>query len=185
MTKKIYYLFLSLGFGSLFLPILVNVIAHRQVIPYLTSPGTHQAVLFFLICWGEARFIKNPLLRIPGFVLPFVWFQGWQYKIMHWPHSSYYILVSTIAMLVSFVVMDIIEKNKNILNYLCMIWLLHKSLHLSFHWLNSKTGWWLDFLALGLIFVLALFYFLRTLSQSRSSSAHPTNQENFIFEEEN
>lgn len=142
MNKKLYYILITLAFGLISIPAIVNIAFQHRIISNFTNSAIAKTVLIFLICIMEASFIKKHISKIIGWVFSFVLLIAILFKIMHLPLASELIRVSGLAILTNLIIAAIIEKNKGLIHFLLFVFIFQRLLIILLT--LNEILWWID-----------------------------------------
>jgi len=98
--------------------------------------------LLAIICFIESTLIVKQYPGIFGWILSAILIMAIFMRVMHWPYNTETIVISTFLLLSNLVYFAVKEKNKTIINYLLMTYVVIRiSIILSKH---NDFFWWLE-----------------------------------------
>lgn len=95
-----------------------------------------------IICIMESTLIKKQYPGIFGWILTAILTMAITMRIMHWPYNKEIIIISTLLLLSTLVYFAVKEKNKTLINYFLMAYILLRISIILFK--NNDFLWWLE-----------------------------------------
>jgi hypothetical protein len=99
-------------------------------------------VLVVLICFIESSLIKKQYPGIFGWILSAILIMAILMRVIHWSYNAETIIISVLLILSNLIYFAIKEKNKTIINYLLMAYLMLRIAIILFR--NNDFFWWLE-----------------------------------------
>ncbi len=99
-------------------------------------------VLVVLICFIESSLIKKQYPGIFGWILSAILIMSLLMRVIHWSYNAETIIISVLLILSNLIYFAIKEKNKTIINYLLMAYLMLRIAIILFR--NNDFFWWLE-----------------------------------------
>ncbi len=122
--------------------ILFSVI-QTDTINFSMIPKTNiKLVLVVLICFIESSLIKKQYPGIFGWILSAILIMAILMRVIHWSYNAETIIISVLLILSNLIYFAIKEKNKTIINYLLMAYLMLRIAIILFR--NNDFFWWLE-----------------------------------------
>ena len=168
MTKKTYYILITIAFAVISIPTIISIIAQRPILVNHINRSFIKMILIFAICGIESNFIKNKIFKIVGLISSIALFIGIQRMIMHWPLAKEIIIISGILITVIIIIFALLEKNKKIINYLLIFFVFQRLLIILLP--PNVFLWWIDVIICLVITVFGVGLTLTlTLGKNNSS----------------
>jgi len=118
-------------------------VLQTDTINFSMIPKTNiKLILLIMICFIESTLIKKQYPGIIGWILSAILTTALLMRVIHWDYNAYIIIISTFLILSNLVYFAINEKNKTILNYLLMAYLVLRIAIILFR-INDFL-WWLE-----------------------------------------
>ncbi|AXT55206.1 hypothetical protein D1815_05330 [Aquimarina sp. AD1] len=99
-------------------------------------------ILLAIICIMESTLIEKQYPGIFGWILSAILTMAILMRVMHWPYNTGIIIISALLILGNLIYFSIKEKNKTIINYLLMAYLVIRISIILFR--NTDFFWWLE-----------------------------------------
>jgi len=109
MTKKLYYLLLTIAFGIISIPTLLNIIFQERILVGVIDKTLIKLLLILFICFVEVSFIKRTLPKVIGYILWSLLLIGILFKIQHWPWGNEVFKMAGLLILLNLVIAAIID----------------------------------------------------------------------------
>ncbi|WP_430413111.1 hypothetical protein [Kordia sp.] len=144
MTKKLYYILLTIAFGVISIPTLFNVIFQERILIGVINKTLIKLLLVLFICIVEVHFMKCTLSKVIGYVLWVVLVIGILFKIQHWPFGYEIFSMAGLLILVNLIIAASIDKNKGFFHYLLFVFILERFIMILTP--TNEFHWWIDVL---------------------------------------
>lgn len=154
MTKKTYNILVTIAFGILSIPEIISIVAHEPILIGHINGTFIKLLLIYAICGIESYFIKNIYFRILGFLLTLILFSGIERHELFWSMGKEVMIISGIAISLNTLILGYIEKNKGLINFLLIFYVLQRLL--IFITPPNEILWWLDIIIISLITLVGL-----------------------------
>lgn len=147
MTRNIYILIVTILFGLVYIPSLINTILFSVIrtdnINFSMIPKAQIKSLVFLLIWlMESTLIKRQYAAIFGWILGFILMIAFLMRVMHWPYNTEVIIICTLLMLYNLIYFAIKEKNKIVINYVLIVYIVLRIAVIVFS--RNDFFWWLE-----------------------------------------
>ncbi|WP_303316965.1 hypothetical protein Q4Q34_03330 [Flavivirga abyssicola] len=147
MSRNTYILIITILFSLVYIPSLVNTILFSVIqtdtINFSMIPKTNiKLFLLVIICFIESSLIKKQYPGLFGWILSTILIIAILMRVIHWPYNAEMIIISVLLILSNLIYFAIKEKNKTIINYLLMAYLMLRISIILFR--NNDFFWWLE-----------------------------------------
>ncbi|MCK8520082.1 hypothetical protein M0D21_00770 [Aquimarina sp. D1M17] len=161
MSRNTYILVITLLFSLVYIPHLINTILFSVLdtdpINFTMIPKNNLKMLVLvLISFMESTFIKKQYPGILSWILSAVLIIAIAIRVMRWPYNTETIIISTVVLLGNLIYFAIQEKNKTVVNYVLMGYVLIRVLVLIFK--HNDFLWWIEFIIGSCIVILGIRY---------------------------
>jgi hypothetical protein len=154
MTKRTYNLLVTIAFGILSIPEIISIAAHEPILIGYINRAFIKLILIYAICGIESYFIKNIYFKVLGFIFTVILFWGIERYELYWSMGKEIMIISGIAISLNTLILGFIEKNKGLVNFLLIFYVLQRLL--IFITPPNEILWWIDIIIISLITIVGL-----------------------------
>ena len=120
-------------------------------------------ILLVIICIMESTLIEKQYPGVFGWILSFVLIYGLFTRIMHWSYNTEIIIISSFLITSNIIYFALKEKNKTIINYLLVTYLLIRISIILFR--INDLFWWLELIFGCSIIILGTLYSIKKIKR--------------------
>lgn len=144
---------ICIGFGLIYLPKLLGIIAEFPIGLYFPFDKWKWIVLLFVLLF-ETLFIKNWVAKFLGLLASVGLLIGFMFKIMRWPNGTVILLISGAVLLVLWLLMALVERNKALFHYLIFGFVTLPLLSAG-SWFSKEIAWYTEMVMGNLVAISA------------------------------
>ena len=154
MTKKLYYILLTIAFGIISIPTIFNIIFQERILTGVINKAFIKLLLILFICIVEVSLIKRTLPKVIGYILWLLLLIGILFKIQHWPWGNEIFELAGLFTLINLVIAAIIDKNKDFFHFLLYAFVLQRLIILLTP--ANEFLWWIDVIICVVITIVGI-----------------------------
>ncbi|MBV1923482.1 MAG: hypothetical protein KUG68_05570, partial [Flavobacteriaceae bacterium] len=118
-------------------------VIQTDIIDFSAIPKTNiKLFLLVIICFMESTLIKKQYPGIFGWILSAILTMAILMRVMHWSYNTEIIIISALLILGNLIYFALKEKNKTLINYLLMAYLVIRLSIILFK--INDFFWWLE-----------------------------------------